>query len=573
MPITASEIKQKFIGVITLFIIFTIIGSLIIFAQPQTPDLTAYEAQLHEIFEDAKIQFEHIRGVTLPSTITLSIYTKQQAIDRWGKEPQNFDTDSIRRQENVYKSLFLMDENESLRDALSDWITSWTAVTVGNEIYVIYENFWPWDMPNAEAILIHELTHVWQNTLPLPTSYDNDNAQKALMEGDASYMADYYKTQYNNNNNNHTGYSYKNTNYQPQHTAKMSSLLYISQLNSVYPNIPDTITNLNLFPYIQGKIFVSTILDNYDGDWSRLNQCYIPPYTPRATTQILHPNKYFTYETHKNTITFYPSIDDNWTIMPSHYGYSSNTYGEYFIYVMLTHWLNDDNQAQKTSAGWTGDTFTYYEKDNNFLLVWNITWNSIQYASEFSQAFTNMMNLTQANQQNNTQWNTNNRQFVLTWNPNTATTMLTCYYTANYSNLTFYSLWCIVLGDVKLMEPIPVRVRETIVKHKQAGKSGQEIAQWLMIHKQTVSRVWQQHLTTGNVTPKPKNSGRKPKITPEIMEKILLKIEQQPDITINGLIDEFNLQISEAALSKRLKKAGLTYKKRLSIQKTKNDPT
>ncbi|MCL1976500.1 MAG: IS630 transposase-related protein [Candidatus Bathyarchaeota archaeon] len=122
------------------------------------------------------------------------------------------------------------------------------------------------------------------------------------------------------------------------------------------------------------------------------------------------------------------------------------------------------------------------------------------------------------------------------------------------------------------MEPISLRVREVIVKHKQAGKSGQEIAQWLMIHKQTVSRVWQQHLTTGNITPKPKNSGRKPKITPDTMEKILLKIEQQPDITINGLIDEFNLQVSEAALSKRLKKAGLTYKKRLSIQKTKNDP-
>jgi transposase len=123
------------------------------------------------------------------------------------------------------------------------------------------------------------------------------------------------------------------------------------------------------------------------------------------------------------------------------------------------------------------------------------------------------------------------------------------------------------------MEPIPVRVREAIVKHKQAGKSVSEIAKWLMIHKQTVSRVWQQFLTTGNVTPKPKNSGRKPKITPQTMENIFTKIEQQPDITINGLIDEFNLQVSESALSKRLKKSGLTYKKRLFIQKTKNAQT
>ncbi|MDR2203166.1 MAG: helix-turn-helix domain-containing protein, partial [Nitrososphaerota archaeon] len=71
------------------------------------------------------------------------------------------------------------------------------------------------------------------------------------------------------------------------------------------------------------------------------------------------------------------------------------------------------------------------------------------------------------------------------------------------------------------MEPLSLRDRETIVKHKQTGKSGYEIAQWLMVHRQTVSRIWQQFLTTGNITPKPKNSGRKPKITNEIMEKIL----------------------------------------------------
>ncbi|MDR2700188.1 MAG: helix-turn-helix domain-containing protein, partial [Nitrososphaerota archaeon] len=119
-------------------------------------------------------------------------------------------------------------------------------------------------------------------------------------------------------------------------------------------------------------------------------------------------------------------------------------------------------------------------------------------------------------------------------------------------------------------EPLSIRDRETIVKHKQAGKSGHEIAQWLMIHRQTVSRVWQQFLTTGNVTPKPKNSGRKPKIASEIMERILSKIEKQPDITLNGLIDKFSLLISAAALSKRLKKEGLTYEKRLFSQKANN---
>ncbi len=44
------------------------------------------------------------------------------------------------------------------------------------------------------------------------------------------------------------------------------------------------------------------------------------------------------------------------------------------------------------------------------------------------------------------------------------------------------------------------------------------------------------------------------------MERILLKIDKQPDITLSKLIGRFSLFVSEAALSKRLKKSGLTYK-------------
>jgi len=94
-----------------------------------------------------------------------------------------------------------------------------------------------------------------------------------------------------------------------------------------------------------------------------------------------------------------------------------------------------------------------------------------------------------------------------------------------------------------------------------------------MIHRQTVSRVWQQYLTTGNVEPKPKNSEKNQKSPHKPWKKSSQKIEKQPDTTLNGLIDKFSLPVSEAALSKRLKKAGLTYKKRHTTQKTKNTKT
>jgi hypothetical protein len=418
MPlIVNTDVKRKITGVVIIIAIFTIISSILFLERPQDPDLIDYKMQVNKIFNDAKIQFEYLRGVTLPADIQLFVYTKQQAIDKWSKEPSNVDTKNVLRQENIYKSLFLMPENESLSSATADWIASWAAVTVDHEIYVIYENFCPWDTLNAEAILIHELTHVWQNNLPSPTSYDTDRAQNALLEGDASYMANYYySTQHNNSNSSNTNINYSNG---------LPAFLYLPTWNFVCPTVPDAVNNLNWFPYIQGELFVSTIIGTYG--WDRLNQCYnTPKYVPSSTAQILHPTKYFAGETAVHSLV--PTLaDGSWTIIPTVYGASSDTYGEYFLYIMLSQWLND-SQAQNATTGWSGDSFTYYEKSHDFLFTWNITWNSTQDASEFNQAFRDMLKLTQTKPRGNSdnQWFTNDRYLTITWNLNTTTTLIIC---------------------------------------------------------------------------------------------------------------------------------------------------
>ncbi|MDR0372602.1 MAG: basic secretory family protein [Nitrososphaerota archaeon] len=411
MPIT-PDAKRKIIGVTTLLVIFTILGSLFVLERPQNPNLTAYEVQAQKIFEDTKSQFERIRNVTLPPNIKLSVYTKQQAIERWGKGFSSLDTARILRQENIYKSLFLMAENDNLADAVAEWTAGWTAVSFDNEIYVIYENFWPWDIPDAAVTLIHELTHIWQSGLPAPTSYDTDRAHSALLEGDASYMGDYYKAQYNNSIISAV----------PDSRSRLPVSIDVFQLNPIYPSVPDTVTELNWFPYIRGKTFVSTLVN--DSGWDRLNRCYTPPYTPSTTAQILHPDKYFAGKTAISVFVPTPA-DDSWTRIPSPYGYPYDTYGEYFIYAMLSRWLND-SQAQNAAAGWSGDSFTYYEKNHDFLFTWNITWDSIQAASEFNQAFIDMLNLAQANSQGVNAWFTNDRYLTLTWNPNTQSTLIIC---------------------------------------------------------------------------------------------------------------------------------------------------
>ncbi|MCL1977398.1 MAG: DUF4157 domain-containing protein [Candidatus Bathyarchaeota archaeon] len=419
-------VKQKLVGVTVLLVIFVILGSLVVFGRPQNPDFVVYEAQAQKIFEDAKSQFERIRNVTLPSDIKLYVYTKQQAVDQWSKNPSSLDTSSILRQENIYKGLFLMSENDSLDSVVAEWVASWTAVTIGNEIYVIYENFQPWNLPDAEAILIHELTHVWQADLPASTSYDVDRAHNALIEGDAVYMSDYYKAQYNN----------RAVSKVVDYTGNLPAVIDVFRLNSVHPSVSDTVTKLNWFPYTAGKIFVSTLVG--DDGWDRLNRCYTPTYLPSTTEQIIHPNKYFAGETAKPTFAPTPA-DDSWIRIHSSYGYASDTYGEYFIYVMLSQWLND-SQAKQAATGWGGDNFTYYEKNFDFLFTWNITWDSIQDALEFNQAFLDLLNLAQANPQGSNTWFTNGRYLTLTWDPNTDSTLIVCSTNLTVMDSTFFYL-------------------------------------------------------------------------------------------------------------------------------------
>jgi transposase len=119
-----------------------------------------------------------------------------------------------------------------------------------------------------------------------------------------------------------------------------------------------------------------------------------------------------------------------------------------------------------------------------------------------------------------------------------------------------------------MAKPISLEKRADIIRHMQAGRSKADIAEWLFVCVRTVTRVWNKFITVGSYGPEPQNSGRKPLVSNEAMEHVVEKIKEVPDMTLIELIDEFNLQISQAALSKRLIKLGLTYKKRRSIQKT-----
>lgn len=114
--------------------------------------------------------------------------------------------------------------------------------------------------------------------------------------------------------------------------------------------------------------------------------------------------------------------------------------------------------------------------------------------------------------------------------------------------------------------------RMKIIKHKNNGETEEKIAKWLFISKSSVTKIWGKFQKTGKIMSEPR-IGRKPKVTEEEMEKVIEKQKEKPDMTINELIAEFELDITESGMSKKLKKAGMTFKKRQHTQKSRNAKT
>ena len=132
---------------------------------------------------------------------------------------------------------------------------------------------------------------------------------------------------------------------------------------------------------------------------------------------------------------------------------------------------------------------------------------------------------------------------------------------------------CIKVVVFVLPNPTSKEIREKIIHHKQNYVNETDIAKWLVISQSTVTKVWALHKKTGSIKPRPRTQGRKPQVSQQTMDQITQKIEQTPDTTLKELIHEFNLQISPAALSKRLIKLGYTFKKKSFHPKEQEKPT
>jgi transposase len=111
------------------------------------------------------------------------------------------------------------------------------------------------------------------------------------------------------------------------------------------------------------------------------------------------------------------------------------------------------------------------------------------------------------------------------------------------------------------MQPTENKTRENIIKAKQRKEKRETIAFWLNVSVSTVDKVWRRFKDTGSFLPTP-YMGRKNTTSVETDEKIRASIKENPDITLEELIDELSLPLTESGLCRKLDKMGLSYKKR-----------
>lgn len=111
---------------------------------------------------------------------------------------------------------------------------------------------------------------------------------------------------------------------------------------------------------------------------------------------------------------------------------------------------------------------------------------------------------------------------------------------------------------------LSTEIRERIVAGYKRVKSAKIIAKSYGITEREVYRLVKLKKDTGSVETQVHKSGRKSKINDTELENIKKVIDEQPDITLNEIIEKLGLNCSESTMSRIVrKKLGYSRKRKV----------
>lgn len=228
------------------------------------------------------------------------------------------------------------------------------------------------ELEGQKPVMAHELTHALQDQHFNLKRFENwpkgdsdaELAAHALIEGDATLAM--------------TLYMAKNP---------LVALAFIRSLggqeasSEQFKQAPRALRESLLFPYEEGSAWATQLYKR--GGWEMVSQAFTK--LPQSSEQILHPDKYFSYEApQKVTLPdFKSALGPAWKRLD----YDVN--GEWGCYLILDEYLNDTSESKQACAGWGGDRFALYEtgKPDEFFVAQLTAWDTPVDAEEFFNAY------------------------------------------------------------------------------------------------------------------------------------------------------------------------------------------
>jgi len=108
-------------------------------------------------------------------------------------------------------------------------------------------------------------------------------------------------------------------------------------------------------------------------------------------------------------------------------------------------------------------------------------------------------------------------------------------------------------------------LRERIVAAYDRGDGTREqIAERYDVSLGMVKKLLQQRRRTGDLAPRHRFSGAKPKITPKHQQRLRRLVRDRPDMTLEELRDALGVECTPQAIHYVLERMGLSLKKRRS---------
>ena len=281
----------------------------------------------------------------------------------------------VAAEENLLKRLGLLPQDSDLRRMLLDLYESQVAAyydpKTGAMTVIKRDGTFG---PEERVFVAHEYDHALQdqywgldNVTQVPASQgDRALAHLALVEGDATSLMLQWASQ----------------NLTSDELSKVSSAMTPAD-QALLDGMPEILRRQLEFPYLEGQVFVTTLLGQ--GGWDSVNAAWAD--LPVSTEQILHPERYPSDAPVKVTLPdVAAALGAGWDRK------YLQTMGELDINVLLADGGNGSDTAAAASDGWGGDRLVSLDGPNgSWAVVWQTTWDRSRDADEFSAAVDSAM--------------------------------------------------------------------------------------------------------------------------------------------------------------------------------------